>query len=295
VALLLIKVLLAPLLLAGCAFAAWKWGAAVGGLLLGLPLVSGPVSVVLMVEHGERFAESAARGTLFGLLATGTFIVCYALVSRRSPWWLSLALSYAAYLAVAWALSLVSVSLAGAAGLVLASLVAFGVSLGVPESCDPTPKPGLGALAIRMAIASVIVAAITGSAGLLGAQASGLLAPLPVLLAVGVAYTHRRQGRAATRGLLRGALAGSAGGVAFFATVGLLLGTATPVIAYAAALAAALLGGAAALRLQRSAIAEHALEEAARRTRISPRVRLMRIRSRHSRLLRPAVTFLLHG
>lgn len=293
--LLIMRVLLAPLLLAVCAFAAWRWGAAVGGLLLGLPLISGPVSMLLMVEHGERFAESAARATMFGLLATGTFCVCYALASRRSSWWLSLALSYGAYLMVAWGLSLVSLTVLAAAGLVLVSLAAFGASLGKPGPVEPSPKPGLGPLATRMIVASVIVATVSGGAGLMGAQAAGLLAPLPVLLAFAVAYAHRHQGRDAARGLLRGALAGSAGGVAFFATVGLLLGSAAPGITYAAALAAALVGGAAAMRLQQAALAERALEKAARRALRSPRVRLLRIRSKHSRLLRPAFTFLLHG
>jgi len=295
VLLLVMRVVLAPLLLAACAFAAWRWGAAIGGLLLGLPLISGPVSVVLLVQYGSRFAESAARATLFGLLATGTFCVCYALSSRRSPWWLSLAISYTAYIAVAWGMSLVSLTVATAAGLVLLALAVFGASLGAPEPCGPSPKPGLGALALRMIIASVIVAGVSGGAGLLGAEVSGLLAPLPVLLAFGVAYAHQHQGRDAARGLLRGALAGSAGGVAFFATIGLLLGAVVPGVAYSAALAAALLGGAVAMRLQQAALAERAIERAARRANRSPRIRLLRMRSLHSRLLRPAFTLLLRG
>ena len=294
-AVLIMKVLLAPLLLAGCAYAAWRWGAAVGGLLLGLPLISGPVSVVLMVEHGEHFAESAARGALLGLLAAGTFCVSYALSSRRSPWWLSLVLAYTSYIAVAWGLSLVSLSVAGAAGLGLLALAVFAAGLGAPAPIEPSPKPGFGALAMRMVVVSVMVVALTGTAGLLGAQLSGLLAPLPVLLAVAVVYTHRREGRDAARGLLRGALAGSAGGMAFFATIGVLLGTTAPWLAYVAALAAALMGGALALRLQRAALAERALERVAARANRSPRIRLLRRRSLHSRLLRPAFTLLLHG
>ena len=33
------KALLAPALLVACTFVAWKWGAAAGGWLLGLPLI----------------------------------------------------------------------------------------------------------------------------------------------------------------------------------------------------------------------------------------------------------------
>ena len=57
--LLAAKALLAPALLAACTFVAWKWGSAAGGWLLGLPLISGPVSVILLLEHGPQFAENA--------------------------------------------------------------------------------------------------------------------------------------------------------------------------------------------------------------------------------------------
>ncbi len=45
--LLLLKLVLSPLLLLMATLAVRRWGAAVGGLLVGLPLTSGPVSIFL--------------------------------------------------------------------------------------------------------------------------------------------------------------------------------------------------------------------------------------------------------
>jgi len=281
-ALLVMKVLLAPLLLAACSLAAWRWGATVGGLLLGLPLISGPVSVLLFIEHGPRFAESAARGTMLGLLATGAFCVWYALLARRTRWWLTLLLAYGACLTIAWGLSFVRVPLVWAAVFVLITLGALS-AFSRPVECGPVQKTGTRALLLKMAAASVIVVAITTGAGVLGPTVVGLLAPLPILLALMAASSHRREGSEAARGLLRGALAGTWGGSAFFAVVALALGSVDPAVAYGAALAAALCAGALAMRVQDAAPARariahdwHRAGAVMKRERHLPRVRIPR-------------------
>ena len=281
--LLVMKVLLAPLLLAAGSFAAWRWGAAVGGWLLGLPLISGPISVLLLVEHGPRFAESAARGTLLGLLATGAFIAWYSLLARRARWWLTLPLAYAACLTVAWGLSFVELPVAWVAVLVLAVLAALSVAARRPATCGPVRKSGAVSMLLKMAVASIAVIGITSGAGALGPHLAGLLAPLPVVLAFMTACSHRRDGQEAVRGILGGALAGSWGGAAFFAVVALELGSGMPVVTYVFALVAALAAAAIAMRLQQPMVTPavvtatvHRVGVAMRRERHLPRVRVPR-------------------
>ena len=60
-----LKLLLAPLLILLATLAGRRWGPAVGGWLAGLPLTSGPVSLILALEQGPEFAARAALGTLF--------------------------------------------------------------------------------------------------------------------------------------------------------------------------------------------------------------------------------------
>jgi len=295
VVLLVMKVLLAPVLLAACSLAAWRWGTAVGGWLLGLPLISGPVSFLLFLEHGPVFAESAARGTLLGFLATGAFCTWYVLLARRSRWWFSLPVAYAACLAVAWALSFVDLPVAWVAAGVVAILAGLAILAPSPDACEPVPKPAPRPLLVKMLSASVIVVAITGAAGVLGPRVAGLLAPLPVLLAFMAAAAHRRSGHEAACGLLRGALAGCWGGAAFFAVIALELGVASPGIAYAAALAAGLAGAALAVVFQRGRViaavtarardAQRAVELAWRRAQ----VRSVRLRARRLRIARTAL------
>ena len=261
----LAKIVFTPLLLAACTFVAHRWGDSVGGLLLGLPITSGPVSVFLFAEHGSGFAETAARAALLGVVAGAVFCACYALAATRMRWWQSLGIAYSVCLATAWMLSLVHLSLAQSLVLVVGALVLLAVAMGaVPHggrsaemgrSVDsPAPaevRPAAGLVA-RMLVASVSVVAVTAVAGLLGPSVGGLLAPLPVLAAVMAASSHRRGARSEAHGLLRGAVVGSWGGAAFFAVVAMMLTNSGPAVTYGTATAAALVVGAIAMGVHES-------------------------------------------
>ena len=58
----------------------------VAGLLAGLPLTSGPVSVFLAVELGRAFAVQSARGTILGMVAMSAFCVAYARGAAGLSW-----------------------------------------------------------------------------------------------------------------------------------------------------------------------------------------------------------------
>lgn len=295
--LLVLKIVMAPLLLAVCSYAAWRWGAAVGGWLLGLPLISGPVSLLLLLEHGPGFAESAARATLLGLLATAAFCAWYALLARRTRWWLTLPLAYSACLAVAWALMFVDLPVAWAVALVLTVVATLSAAVRPPQACGPVRKPGGAALAAKMIAASAVVVGITTGAGYLGPHLAGLLAPLPVLLAFMTACSHRSSGHDAVRGLLRGALSGTLGGVAFFSVVALGLGVVAPALVYAVALLFALAAAGIAMRLSSVTVTLARPSDMARRfaTEMRRERHLPRVRMPRVRLHRPAFLWMLRG
>jgi len=252
VVLLLAKVLVAPLLLLASTFAMQRWGGGLGGWLLGLPLMSGPVSVILFLEYGSGFARAAARGALLGIVATGIFCVCYTVMAARENWWRSLAVAYAACLGVVWLLAQVHLSYDAALIFALGALVVLAVLIGSPNKNRHLAAPPPASLAVRMVVASAGVFLITTSALFLGAQVAGLLAPLPVLAALMAASTHRQGEQDAAHGLLRGTLLGAWGGAGFFAVIGLALGQLNPFAAYAVATGAAAVAGGIAVRFKLS-------------------------------------------
>jgi hypothetical protein len=237
--LLAVKALAAPALMAMCAFACTRWGAVVGGWLLGLPLVSGPVSYFLLVQHGSRFAENAALGTLLGMVGTGVFCVGYALTSKGRPWWQSLTLSGAASVAMTVALTRLHPDLPAALLFAVVFLGLMMLVIGRPEHDAAVPSAKLHVLFVRMAVASAVVVGVTLASTELGPQISGTLTAIPVISAIMAVSTHRSGGSDSVRGLMRGAVAGLWGGAAFFAVVALLVTGWAPAITYLAATVAA--------------------------------------------------------
>jgi hypothetical protein len=251
------KVLISPLLLATSTFAMHKWGAVVGGLILGMPLVSGPVSVMLFTQYGSHFAVSAAYGTLLGFVAAAAFCASYAFVSRYRSWQESLLASLVAFFVSVWLLSLVHMSLGWILGFVLMALTSLAFTIAEPDEAPTVAAPRKRSLAIRMVAAGFVVLLITASARFLGPEMSGLLAPLPVLATIMAVSFHRNSKSDAVHGLLRSAVLGSWGGAAFFAAVIMLLGAFGPALTYSVAAVAALVAGSFAMQLQVPTASEH--------------------------------------
>lgn len=251
-AVLAAKALIAPFLLGACTLVAWKWGTAAGGWLLGLPLISGPVSVILLLEHGARFAEGAARGTLLGMVAGGVFYSGYALAARGRRWWESLLLAGAACVATGLALSRVHLDLADTVLFAAVFLALMAFVTRAPRTAAAAPEPRVRDLLPRMALASAIVVGVTLASGVLGSQLSGMLTTVPVTTALMAAATHRASGGGSARRLLAGTLTGLWGAAAFFAVVGALVTDTTPAVTYLAATVASIAVALAAGRASRA-------------------------------------------
>ncbi|MGF6854587.1 hypothetical protein [Paraburkholderia sp. CI3] len=74
---LVFKLLVTPLLLLTASLAGRRWGDAIGGLLVGMPLTSGPISVFPALEHGPAFAAQATGGSLVATAAQAAFCIAY--------------------------------------------------------------------------------------------------------------------------------------------------------------------------------------------------------------------------
>ncbi|TDB38271.1 MAG: hypothetical protein D9V44_09625 [Actinobacteria bacterium] len=248
--LVLAKVLISPVLLATSTFVVHRWGPLAGGLMIGLPLVSGPISILLFAQYGQHFAVDAAYGTLLGFVAAGAFCTAYSVVSQSKSWWQSLTAAYAAFFLTAGLLSLIHVTLGWVFTFVAVALAALAFTIVVPRQPPAVPAPRKRALATRMVLAASMVLLITSTARLLGPELSGFLAPLPVLAAIMAASSQRQGGSDAVHGLLRGAVFGSWGGAAFFSVVILLAGQVDASVMYATAAVMAIMTELVAVKLQ---------------------------------------------
>jgi hypothetical protein len=237
---LALKVLLAPLLVVASSLAGRRWGPRVAGILVVLPIVAGPILLILYLDHGSSFAAAAARAATLAIVPLALFALIFAYLSRRHGWLLTLATSWVVVFLADLALSLVAVPAGVALLLALLALHGAGALLRRLDRPSPPPVPtpwwDLPARAIATAL---LVLLVTGLAGLLGPALTGVLAPFPIALSVVCAFTTAQAGHAGVLALLRGIVPGLDGFALFCFLVAVLINRVGAVAAFGLATAAA--------------------------------------------------------
>ncbi len=237
VPLLVLKITLTPLLIGGASLAARRWGPAVAGWIVALPLTSGPVLFFVALDHGASFAADAAVGTTLGLGAIVAYSLAFAAASIRGPA-AALIAATAAYIIAGAVLQ----AIAGGPYLLLAALVVLAI-LGTLRILPPsTVGPSSGRhpswdLPARIVVGTALVVGLTTVAPLLGPTVSGIVTTFPVYVTVLTTFALLHDGRPAGIGVLRGALIGLPGTVAFYLPIHFLIVTAGIVPAFALSIA----------------------------------------------------------
>ena len=231
--LLLLRIGAAPVLILAGSLAQQRFGHAIGGRLVGLPLTSLPLLALFAAAHGATYAASAATATLAGVVGQSAWALSYALAARRHGPVRSAAVATAAFGAVCLLLYGADLSLIPAA--VLATVSVAG-ALAVWPATSASPHPGgeasRGELYGRMAAGSAFTVAVTGASGSLQPQAAGLFGSYPVLTVVLAVVTRRRGGVGAATVFLEGVVAGTLSVVAALVAVAATLSVLGPIGAF---------------------------------------------------------------
>jgi hypothetical protein len=235
--LLAIKLIVTPLVVLLASLAARRWGEAVAGWLVGLPLTSAPVSAFLAIEQGPSFAAQAADGTIAGVVSQAAFCLGYAALARLGATAALAAgtLAYAATAAILIAARLPSAVLCAAAVAALTLVLWLLPSRLVGVSA----KAAWWDLPLRMAVTTALVVGLTSAAITLGPGASGVMAAFPLIGALFAAFAQWDQGARAGVAVLRGMASALFGVAAFF----VIAGAALPHLSLLAAFALAAAGG----------------------------------------------------
>lgn len=238
--LFILKLTITPVLVALVSLAARRWGPTLGGLLMGLPWMTGPILYFLGLERGEAYAARTSIGILVGTIGIGFYIVAYVYTARRAPWPVSLAVAFVTFATTGYAISGLDLSLWGAAiGGLAALTAAFLIIPNVPDPGGIRYLPWWD-IPMRMVATATLVAIITVSADFLGPELSGVVATYPVILSVIGTFTHSQWGWPAVVQLARGVSLSLMSFVAFFLVVGLSAETVGLTWAFVLAVAAAL-------------------------------------------------------
>jgi hypothetical protein len=273
--LFVLKILLTPLLIGLVSLAERRWGARVGGWLIGLPLTSAPVTLFIAIELGTSFAAHVSMGVLLGLISQAGFCLTYAWLSFRANWALSWLIGWAVFGVSTLAFEQIplprSVSLSFAPLLIFLAIIGSLVVVLFfwPRSVGQEVSARVPAWALlvlgRMVTATAFVLLLTGAASMLGPQLSGLLSPLPIFSTVFAVFAHRLQGGTPARQVLHGVVVSSFACAVFFLVVAECIERWTIVATFGAATFLALLTQGTMLWLLRRWTREESRESGARR------------------------------
>ena len=224
VPILALKLILTPLLIGGASLAARRWGPAIGGWLVSLPLTSGPVTFFLALDHGTPFAATAIVGSLVGLGAITAFTLAFAAGLLRAGPRTGILLATAAFAITALLVQPVLDAPVGILFVVVVGVLAVALRLlpasGARRAAAPHPRWDLPA---RVVIGTCLVVGLTTIAPLLGPHTSGIVATFPVYVSILTLFTHRLEGVPGALDVLRGLLVGLFGTAAFMLVLAVAL------------------------------------------------------------------------
>ena len=226
-AILILKLIMAPILILGASFAGSRWGHTISGWLVSLPLNSAPVIFLLALEQGPSFASSSAEGIILGLASLLGFSLAYSWLSLRLGLHClySMILGWIVFFFFSFLLENVSSNL-------ILSFIGVTVWLLIVERLFPRAKNqftvdygsfGRRELVIRVVAATSLIILITTYAPLLGPKLSGLLTPFPIYTSVLAWSIHHRQGAGSSVKFVHGATFGLFTSAIFFLVVGSLI------------------------------------------------------------------------
>lgn len=222
--LLALKLFLSPVLVGGASWIQQRWGHAIGGRIIGLPLTTGPFLLIVYLQEGSSYAGRAAHGIVAGQLALAVFTYVYAVSVTRLSWWGSLGIATLCELGTTLALTQNTPSLALLVPINLGVIVMALRHWPEPLALAARVTHPAWELPARLMTAVTLIVGLSALAQLLGPTMAGALATYPVIVSVLGAFTQRRYGAEGVQAILRGLLESLPVTVLIIASVAFLLG-----------------------------------------------------------------------
>lgn len=239
----LLKLFMAPTLIGLASLAGRKWGPAISGWIVGMPLTTGPVILLLALQHDTAYATITALGTLSGGFSLMIFALAYSWLARSFRWPITLAISSAMFLTTTFILQQQTFALLPLF-LSIVGLLVIALRLMPPDEVSAPPKPialPWWDLPARMLVVTGLILFLTSFSEVLGARLTGLLATFPVYASTLAAFAHHLQGPAAAARVQRGLLLGLFSFAGFYLWLALTLQAWGIAIGFGGAIGVALL------------------------------------------------------
>src|SRR5689334_7336988 len=161
---LVLKLILAPVIIGSASLAGRKWGHAVSGWIVGLPLTSGPVAFFVALSHERAFAFETVRGVLSGGFSLIAYSLTYAWLAKRFNWVVSFTASVIVFAGMTILLQTITIAFLPLF-LYILGIILLGLWL-MPkhEVVQSTATPGKWDIPSRILLGTSFILLVTGIA-----------------------------------------------------------------------------------------------------------------------------------
>lgn len=177
----LLKLLLVPALIFCISKIGQRWGAQAAGLTVGLPVMGGPILFFIALEQPLAFAQQASLTSLANIPANLACGLAFAWAATRLPWYASLVIASAVFIATSQVTLLLPNSIyllsAWTLGCLWLAPRCFPHLAAIDRAAPAKPIE----MALRMLAGSAMLLLITYFAHVLGPHWAGSLSIYPIL------------------------------------------------------------------------------------------------------------------
>ncbi len=237
---LVLKLILAPVIIGSASLAGRRWGAAVSGWLVALPLTSGPVAFFLALSHDRAFVFDSIRGTLSGGFSLIAFSLTYAWVSKKFDWLISILAGFLVFGGMTMFLQGVTIPFIPLFFSVVVVIFIGLWTMPKAQAVELISNPGRWDIPARILIGTSFILLITGIAPYIGSRLTGLLTTIPLYISILTIFSHRQQGHAGAVNVLHGLILGLFSFAGFYLALGLLFEHTSLAVSFGSAILAAL-------------------------------------------------------
>lgn len=218
------KMVLTAAVVVGASVVAERSGPLLGGVIISLPISSGPGIFFLALQASDQFVADSVLYSLAMSAAIAVFLIVYPRLAVRYGAVTSIGGGLLVWGCVGLLVQLVPLQLWSALTMTLIAFLAA-IRIPRPPGLRPPPRPvgiSKAELVGRALITGAIIATVVTISGLIGPRATGILMAFPTAFTAIAFIMHRRHGGSAAAATLLASTFGMMSFVAYLVTLYLL-------------------------------------------------------------------------
>lgn len=190
----LLKIFLTPVLVLSVYLLQKKWGATVGGLFLGLPIIIASFLIIIYLQESDNFFRGAIHGIFYGQIVLLIFSYSYSRLAMNLSWSVTIGLVTLITLSSSVVLQYLNLSFPSTLVITFILYAVLRIAWPKPPAVSNWKESFHWELPFRLLVTQLTVLVLTTFSHFFGPKVSGALSTYPIILTFLGSFSHRQSG-----------------------------------------------------------------------------------------------------